>query len=155
MIIQDKPLFSFGTLMDIDLLSCVTSVGKEKLVVKQAALAGYLQRNVIGEDFPVIIESEGSSTSGVVIYGLNQLAFERIFFYEGNEYYLAPVDVVDTENSIIHASVFLSTGVYQTGSESWSFDQWRQHEKADFIKRVDHYMKYFGKLSAADADQYW
>lgn len=151
----DKPLFSFGTLMDCDVLSCVTNLDKEKLVVTSATLNGYYQRNVVGENFPVILADENSTTEGIVIHGLNADAIERVLFYEGDEYYLAPVTITGEQNAVCGASVFLSNGIYRTENEAWNFDRWQRFEKTEFLSRVRNYMQYFGQLSATDADKYW
>lgn len=152
---QHKPLFSFGTLMDLDILSCVTNVPKGNLLVTPATLPGYKQRNVSGENFPVILADENSSTTGVLIDGLGAEDFERILFYEGNEYYLAPITVTDNKNTAVAACVFLSNDIYQTATQAWNFDTWQKSEKRDFLLRVQNYMQYFGKLSVEDADQHW
>lgn len=151
---NNLPLFCFGTLMDLDLLSCVTKIDVEKLTVRHSVLEGFHQRNVIGEDFPVVLANQCSTTSGVVIEGLDQQAFDRILFYEGDEYYLAPA-VVDVDNMKQDACVFLSSGAYHTGDEIWDFQHWQHQEKPKFLTRVESYMQYFGKMTATEADQYW
>ena len=141
--------------MDEDVLMCVTNLDLQSLIIEPAAIVGYAQRNVIGEDFPVLVPDSSQTTQGVLINGLNQKALDRVLFYEGDEYYLAEAAAVLSDKTQLPASVFHSTGIYETAAEVWDFSLWQQREKTEFLPRVKRYMQLFGKMTATDADQYW
>ena len=151
----NMPLFCFGTLMDTDILTCVTDLDAESLSIEPASIVAYAQRNVIGENFPVLVPDSSETTRGVLIGGLTQHALDRVLFYEGDEYYLAQASAINSHGAQIDVSVFHSAGIYQTADEAWDFARWTQHEKADFLPRVKRYMQLFGTMTATEADQHW
>ena len=155
MLVHNTPLFCFGTLMDEDILICVSNLDPQSLTIEPATIVGYSQRNVIDEDFPVLVPNPSEKTPGMLISGLNQKALDRVLFYEGDEYYLAEVTAVVSDDTQKPASVFHSTGIYETGSDVWDFDRWRRNEKTDFLPRVKRYMQLYGKMTATEADQFW
>ncbi len=150
-----SPLFSFGTLMDADLLTLVSGQSSAELSLESAQLAGFAQRQVEGDDFPVLVADTNAQTDGTVISGLTSLALQRILFFEGEEYALSPITVTLSQGREQSCVYFKDTAIYQVKDTVWDFQQWVLHEKADFLRRTDRYMTYFGKLTTAEADKYW
>jgi len=51
-----------------------------------AILHGYKKYSVKDCDYPAIIQQNGSATTGLVIENVDDLSFDIIVFYEGDEY---------------------------------------------------------------------
>lgn len=150
-----KPLFSFGTLMDADILATVSGQPLSALHCEAAGVSGYAQREVVGQDFPVLVEDARATTTGVIISGLNELALDRILFFEGDEYRLQDIDVQSESGQTVACQYFTDTAVYDVRDTPWDFDAWQMREKADFLIRTRNFMTLYGRMSATDADAFW
>lgn len=153
--IPDYPMFSFGTLMDEQLLCCVSGMERTALNIQPAVLRGYAQRLVTGEEFPVIIPVASSEVPGVLITGLHEEAMRRILFYEGEEYRLTEIELQVVGRGLCSAVYFADNNIYQTQHASWDFEQWQTSHKAEFLVRTASYMALYGSMSAAEADKHW
>ena len=148
------PLFSFGTLRDLDVLAIVTDQ-PTGLHLKPAYVRDRALHQVEGEDFPVMVTSKGGRVDGVLIEGLTDKAFDRVVFFEGEEYVLDIVDVSIDDGSQVRAHYFKEASVYTIRATGWEYQQWNSHEKAEFLDRTARYMKWYGMVSVSEADQYW
>ena len=151
---SELPLFCFGTLMDTDVLAHVLGDDHPIVEVQPARVLGRVQRCVVGQNYPVLITQEQGTVQGVLISGLNSSGFERIVFFEGDEYVLDSLDV-EVDDRSIRACYFRDTGVDEVTDQEWQFDRWLKNEKAAFVERTRNYMTWFGKLSRTEADRYW
>lgn len=151
---QPLPLFSFGTLRDPEVLAIVSqqSAGMRQC---SAHVTGYALHKVSGEDFPVMMPSGKGRVDGILIYGLTAQALDRIVFFEGDEYGLEPIDVIDDTGKVVQASYFKEASVYDICPTTWKYQQWNALEKNEFLDRVARYMQWYGVVSATEADQYW
>ncbi len=153
----DDCLFVFGSLMDRDVLSLVSGMDASSLVLQPGTLHGYQQSEVVEECYPVLVANESSSCNGLLIQNLTPLALERILFFEGEEYFLAPVTVVPQagQATSVKAYYFRDAGVYTVRAEPWNFEAWQTEHKASFMVASEQYMALFGTMTAAEADAHW
>jgi len=149
------PLFVFGSLMDQDVLRIVSNMEDHQLSHTEGHATGYRQQEVIGESYPVLMPDATKQTRGLLINGLNEIAMQRIHFFEGDEYALAEIGISTTDNANISANYYRDTGVYEILETGWDFQQWQRTHKVSFLKRCENYMQLFGTMSATEADRYW
>ncbi len=152
-----KPLdlFSFGTLMDTDLLPLVCEQAVESLSLESAKVPDHSRRWVLDDAYPVLVPEKGRFTEGLIIRGLSDDALERIVFFEGEEFELKPIDVQHPSGVWERVQYFADTHRKAISETEWSLENWQHSTKADTLPRVVRYMKCFGKMSRAEADAYW
>lgn len=149
--------------MDPDVLELVSAQALSALVCQPAVVNDHQRRIVLGETFPVLVKAPGESVIGLLVRGLTDEALKRAQFFEGEEYVLKPITVMTMPDShapaldskVCEAVFFADNQVYQVQEENWRLQTWQCQAKAEFMPRLRHYMSYFGKLSAAEADVYW
>lgn len=148
------PLFTFGTLMDTEVLQCVSGILPSTLAIIPARVVDRVQHEVLGEGFPILLPAPGQEVLGRLIFGLTETAMQRILFFEGDEYATQPL-TVETDGASQEALYFKDSGVYETTGKSWIFSQWHESEHATFLERTQQYMRLFGTMSTTEADRYW
>lgn len=149
--------------MDPDVLSAVTGQAVSELQLQPAVVSGYQRRLVVGESFPVLVKSAQSKVSGLLIWGLKDIALQRAQFFEGEEYVLQPIQAEGLPEShstllmhgVCDALFFADNQRYEIDEADWSLQAWQAAEKSEFLARLNHYMHHFGQMSAAEADQHW
>lgn len=141
--------------MDPDILQLVTDMSIADLSLSSVTVKGFAQRQVVGETFPVLIHAPGGSVDGIIITGLTDLALERILFFEGSEYELDSIAVVDNKNAIVNADYFRDTSAYEILSVPWDFREWQQVHKAPFMTHTQRFMQLFGTMTTQEADAWW
>ena len=153
---EDRPaLFAFGTLMDPDVLALVRGVPLDDLRTEAARVDDRARRRVVDDHYPVLVEMPGERVEGLLIHGLDDHAIERIRFFEGEEFALAPILVRDARGAEVDAVHFADTGRKAVADVPWSLEGWQADTKPDTLPRVRRYMACFGTMSVAEADAHW
>lgn len=148
-------LFSFGTLMDTDLLPLVCKQAMDTLVLESAVVPNRSRRWVVDDHYPVLVEEQGRSTEGLIIRGLEEEALQRIVFFEGEEFNLEPMQVLKNNGEWEEVNYFADTNLKQVSDSEWLLSEWQRATKADTLTRVVRYMECYGKMTLAEADAYW
>ena len=148
-------LFVFGSLMDRDVLGLVSGIDADNLLLTPATVYGQQQREVVEACYPVLVPDETASCSGLLISQLTALALQRIMFFEGEEYFLAPLAVSAHGGSVVNAWYFCDAGVYSVRPTAWDFAAWQNTHKTSFMQASTAYMALFGTMTAAEADVHW
>jgi hypothetical protein len=148
-------LFVFGSLMDRDVLGLVSGIDADNLMLTPATAYGQKQCEVVEESYPVLVADEAASCSGLLISQLTPLALQRIMFFEGEEYFLAPVSVSAHGGSVVNAWYFRDAGVYTVRGTAWDFAAWQNTHKTSFMQASSEYMALFGTMTSAEADAHW
>ena len=145
--------------MDKDVLACVIGEQPEPRIYQTPArLGGYRKVRLPHEFYPMLVPDAESWAEGVAIHGLNKHELNRIVFFEGEEYELAPCQIkvgVEPELSCLEALFFDEGIMPPPRSQNWDFEEWRTEHKDYLIRQTTVYMSYYGKMSAAEADVYW
>lgn len=152
--IDSRPLFTFGTLMDADVLSIVIDAPIEPFVRLSATVRGLGRRWVVDDHYPVLVADSSGTTDGLLIHGLDERALERILFFEGEEFELGPL-VVEVDDKPVDARYFAHREKKPVSELDWTLEQWQLHTKPDTLHRVRRYMAHYGRLTRAEADEYW
>lgn len=152
---MEFPLFSFGTLMDTDLLELVCEQALSELQLEPATLNDFKPCWVENDHFPVLVSERGAVTNGVIIRGLSELAQQRIIFFEGGEFAVNTLMVVNSAGLAETVNYFADTQRLLISERVWLLNDWQQLTKADTLPRVQRYMQCFGKMSIDEADAYW
>ena len=152
---QDLALFSFGTLMDAELLELVCQQSIGSLVLEPAKVNDYARRWVIDDHYPVLVPEKGRETKGLIIRGLSSESLDRIVFFEGEEFTVQHIEVSRENDLTETVKYFADTHRKVISDTDWSMDEWQRTTKPDTLPRVRRYMQCYGRMSAAEADAYW
>ena len=148
-------LFSFGTLMDADLLQLVCGHDTSSIVREPAVVSDYVPLWVRDDHYPVLVARPGANTSGIILRNLSPQALDRIVFFEGGEFTVQQIDVTSA-SGIVERVPYFADNVHQGVSDVvWRLEHWQQTTKPDTLPRVERYMQCYGKMSVDEADAYW
>ncbi|MFK8082183.1 MAG: gamma-glutamylcyclotransferase family protein [Granulosicoccus sp.] len=148
-------LFSFGTLMDAELLALVCAQDMDTITLEPAHVEGYLPLWVVDDHYPVLVPRSGSKTDGLIIRGLTPEALDRIIFFEGGEFDMQRLDVISASGKTEAVQYFADADQKQISDHVWRLDEWQRLTKPDTMPRVFRYMQCFGKMSIDEADAFW
>ena len=148
-------LFSFGTLMDTELLPLVCQQDIQTLTLEPATVQNQARRWVIDDHYPVLVPELGSVTHGLIIRGLEPEALKRIVFIEGEEFEVQPLEVVRSDGQVENVQYFADTHRKTISDTEWSLEEWQRTTKADTLVRLARYMQCYGNMTPAEADAYW
>jgi len=152
---QDLALFSFGTLMDADLLELVSQQSIDSLVLEPVRVVDHVRRWVLDDHYPVLVPENGRDTQGLIIRGLNENSMKRIVFFEGEEFTLQVIDVLRVNKQTETVKYFADNHRKVISDTEWSMEEWQRTTKPDTMPRVRRYMQCYGRMSAAEADAFW
>ena len=77
---------------------------------------------------------------------------ERLAFFEGEEFALAPIRVTGERSGELEAMHFAHTDRKPIDEAAWTLEGWQAKTKPDTLRRIHRYMSHFGVLSVAEAD---
>lgn len=119
-----RPLFVYGTLRDPDQVFAVTGRRMSDLAPRPATLADHAVERVDGEDFPMLVQRPGSTTTGLLLSGFTTTDMRRLDAYETDAYVLSDI-VVTTGEGPVTGQVYMPTAFVRSSGESWTLEQWR------------------------------
>ena len=146
------PLFVFGTLRDPDVLATVLGRA-DGARVEPAHLPGRAALAVAGRDYPVLVVDPGARAPGALLHGLDAVDRDRLGWFEGEAYALAPVRV-ETAAGPVEAVAFAATLALPTAGP-WRLEDWRRGAKAGFLGRARLWMAEYGRDRPAADDVVW
>jgi hypothetical protein len=152
---DEVALFTFGTLMDVDLLGLVCQQPIETLQLETAAVRDFDRRWVRDDHYPVLVALPGSSTQGLIIRGLEQESMDRIVFFEGEEFTLRNMMVERVDGQLEEVRYFASNERRPVSDQTWHLEEWQRSAKPAMLPRVISYMQYYGVMSIEEADAHW
>lgn len=154
---MNLPLFCFGSLMDPDVLSLVLDQAPlpASIRMETATIAGFSKVRLPHESYPMLVPAAESEADGVLIHGLSRQDLDRIVFFEGEEYELAPCEVRLAGGEVVDGLFFDEGVMPPPRTETWEFEAWRRDHKDYLMRQSRVYMAWFGRMSAAEADRYW
>ena len=136
--------FFYGTLRDSDVRSKVLSAqSKLSLYQPDFKLSGYHLRQVKGEDFPIVIETNDPRdlVVGDLFHGVSQEDQERLCYFEGEEYSVQTLTVDQ-----LKLMCFLPNSGHFEVAGNWDYHEWRARteEYTRYLERIEEYMAHFG-----------
>ncbi|MGB1238198.1 MAG: gamma-glutamylcyclotransferase family protein [Pseudomonadales bacterium] len=148
------PLFVYGTLLDVDILSAVLGRALLPNALQPANLPGYSTLTYPGESFPVLCECSYSSAAGALLHGLSEEDWQRIDFYEGDEYGFVEIKTQTAAGEVL-ALINHQADSQLDARTPWTIQGWVSEAKPAFLPLCQRYMALFGSMSIAEADVYW
>lgn len=141
--------------MDVELFTLVCGQDMATIVREPAVVKDHLPYWVVDDHYPVLVPKAGSNTDGLIIRGLLPESLDRIVFFEGGEFSVQHIDVVNAIGDIENVQYFADTDIKQVSDYVWHLDQWQRTTKPDTMPRVVRYMQCYGKMSIDEADAFW
>lgn len=128
--------FFYGTLLDPDVTALVLGRRLPPAAFQCAILPGYARWRVEGGTYPIAVPAPGAEVIGAVVGGLSRRDVERLAYYEGPGYRIAPLKV-KLGGVLALVSVFepVKTRLQPT-AETWDLQKWQQRYKRAFIARL-------------------
>lgn len=148
-------LFTFGTLMDSELLQLVSRQSVTSMLSEPAIVTGHRRCWVCDDHYPVLVESPEYSTTGLIIRGLESEAMRRIEFFEGDEFSLKSMQVERLDGQLERVRYFASNHRKPVSEREWLLEEWQRTTKQDTMPRAERYMQCYGRMSITEADEYW
>ncbi len=152
---MNLPLFCFGSLMDREVLACVLDRPVDDVTMVQASIPGFRKVRLPHESYPMLVPDAEFEAPGVLLVGLSKADLDRIVFFEGEEYELAPCQVHALDGGCAEALFFDEGIMPPPRTEPWDFVTWQRDHKDYLIRQSRAYMACYGRMSLAEADTYW
>ena len=148
-------LFSFGTLMDTELLQLVCGHDISTMLTEPAVVSDHVSLWVQDDHYPVLVPRAGVNTHGLILRNLTPQALDRIVFFEGGEFTVQTIDVTNATGLVERVSFFADNKHKDISDAVWHLEHWQETTKPDTLPRVERYMQCYGKMSVDEADAYW
>lgn len=150
-----EAVFAFGSLMDRELMALVLDRDVSGVTMTEATIRGYVRRRVAGEYYPALVPQPDGIVVGRLVEGLSPDDIDRIHFYEGDVYDLAPVHAVTADGRRFTAHVFLDGGDLRVSRQGWDFQSWLRHEKDEAMALTRALMRHYGRISLREVEGMW
>ena len=138
-------LFFYGTLRFLPLLNTVLGARFDEVNIQAAALDGFQARAIKGEDFPMIVEMDGTA-DGILCSGLSDEDIARLNYYEGGFNYELRDVTVQTTDGACAAQVYFPLSKWQDDGP-WRLETWADKCGALTARAAVEVMSYFGDIS--------
>lgn len=149
-----KALFVFGTLLDADVRSVVLAEEIHKRALVSAVAIGYQTFKLPDETYPILSPSPENQVEGGILTGLSRTQWDRLNFFEGDEYTLADIQVF-AKGEPMDACYYGERSVVPGASSVWRLDWWQKHHKHDFLSLIIRYMALFENGDLEQAEALW
>lgn len=138
-------LFVYGTLLDPDVRRIVMQQDVPRENIEEASIHGFRRVHMPGRNWPMLLAHHGSGrVDGVVLHGLDAQALHRLVVFEGDEYHLVPMAVMDSEGYAVRAGVFVGDRRVPPGHHDWFLEIWVRRHKRTFLRRASVLMERYG-----------
>lgn len=137
-----KHLFTYGSLVVPAVMQAVTRLEHRH---RRADLAGFARFMLVDRIYPGIVESVGGKAPGRVYFDLDDDAFERLDFFESDEYRRQRVRVQVEGGALVSAFAYVirPSHVHLITSEPWDEEAFVATEMRDFLERTRQWMDEF------------
>lgn len=139
-----QPLFFFGTLMDLDVLTFLLERPIDLADLCPAVIRGFRRCGIAGASYPMLVPDEGAVVEGRLMRRATARDIARINHYESEEY-RAELHPVSTGAGVETAAwLYLGLDQLEAAAEPWSLGRWQTQHKAGFFAACDVWMSDFG-----------
>ncbi|MGD9507852.1 MAG: gamma-glutamylcyclotransferase family protein [Geminicoccaceae bacterium] len=142
-----RPLFFFGTLMDLDVLTYLLERPVDVADLRPATLRGFRRMCVAGASYPVLVPDAVATVEGRLLRRAAVRDIARINHYESEEYRAELHHVVTEDGNETPAWLYLSLDHMTPAEEAWSLAEWQSQHKAGFLEACDAWMSDFGEAA--------
>lgn len=124
-------LFTYGTLMDADIMSRVTGISCRS---HKATLSGYERRQVLNEVYPAIFRQAERSVEGIVYIDLPSTTFKHLDVFEGALYTRTEVVAQRANGQNLNAYTYVISSRFEQhlSAQDWDFQHFLQYHKKAF-----------------------
>ena len=130
-------IFSYGTLMDRDLLSAILGHDLDSSQLKPAVLENHRAVCIAGASFPALVQDNNHNVTGMLITGLSRNDLKKIEYYEAGLYVTRDIDVTVTATGDICSALcyyeIVAPG-FELIDETWSLEDWQRNKKPYLFK---------------------
>lgn len=133
------PLFFYGTLMDLDVLSAVIGRRVSAAACRPAEIEDYHRVRRAGTSYPVLVPEPGRRVGGILVGGLTVQELARLVAFEGDDYDIAEVETHTGGGRTISARTFLPRPGVPATSDVWTPDVWRRRHKSRYLQRLQRF----------------
>ena len=120
-----------------------------------ATLAGYCRVRLLHDSYPLLVPSPGSRVTGAVFDLQNAHEFERVRFFEADEYEFATCTVDVLEQGPAEVLFCAEANMPSGALGEWHLARWQAQHKRRYLRQATRFMACFGHMSAIEADRYW
>jgi hypothetical protein len=136
-----QPLFFFGTLMDLDILTYVLRRPLAMDALEPATLAGFRRVCAREASYPVLISDALGAVEGVLLHAPTPRDIERINHFESGEYRAELHEVHGVGGRRMEAWLFAALEEELSATDQpWDLASWVGDHKAEFFARCDVWM---------------
>lgn len=128
------PLFFYGTLLDAEIRRAV--VGRDLADLRPASVIGFCRRPAKGRSYPVLVHRHGARVGGLAVGDIDRAVLLRLCAYEGCEYRLASVTLLDGDGRRGMGRAFLPHRAVLAAPGDWSLRGWQRVAKKAFLRRL-------------------
>ena len=149
-----KPLFFYGSLRDVELLGIVLGRAPRRGETRAARVRGHATRRLADETYPMLVPDEGEASEGLLLDPPAPHELERLAFFEGEEFELAPI-VVEAEGGEEQALFFRATPAAAETTLPWDYEAWRAEHRALAVEAARELMDHHGRVPDDRIDALW
>jgi len=137
-----KHLFTYGSLVVPAVMQAVTRFEHRH---RKAHLAGFERFMLVERIYPGIVESAGGKAPGRVYFDLGDDAFERLDFFESDEYRRQRVRVQVEDGALVSAFAYVirPSHMHLISNQPWDEEAFVATEMPDFLERTRQWMDEF------------
>lgn len=139
-----QPLFFFGTLMDLDVLTYLLERPIDVADLHPATVHGFRRMGVAGASYPMLLRDEAAAVEGRLLRRATRRDIARINHYESEEYRAELHNVATADGAETAAWLYLGLDHMLPAEEPWSLARWQAEHKARFFEACDGWMCDFG-----------
>ncbi len=126
---MDLPLFVYGTLRDVDMLSGVLGRPLRAGELHAAVAPGYRAVHYPGRVYPALVRAPGVAAPGLVVLGLSRFERDLLDAFEGEEYRRGPLAAMLGEE-LFEADAYLPASAIAPDAIDWTLERWQAEHKA-------------------------
>jgi len=135
------PMFFFGTLMDSDVLALVLGHALDTVRIEPAFVRGVRRVHVAGRSYPMLRPHPGGRVEGHLVGGLSADDLARLAYYEGWEYDVGTIAVIDAAGRTVIAGFYVCPPHIQADARVWRLDRWQSVHKGVYLPRLRRLME--------------
>ena len=135
-----QPLFFYGTLMDLDVLTYVLGRPVDLDDLQPAALAGFGRFYARGASYPVLRPLAGGMVEGRLLRRATRRDIARVNHYESGEYRAELHAVATGDGGMTAAWLYLGLDHLAGNDEAWHLEGWQERDKPGYVAACDGWM---------------
>lgn len=138
-----QPLFFFGTLLDVDVLTYVLGRPIDLDDLRPASLAGFSRVCIADASYPTLLAHPDGRVPGKLLRRASRRDIARINHFESGEYRAELHHVMTEDGAMQPAWLYLGLSHLAPLAAPWTLEEWQLLHKPGFFAACDHWMADF------------